>query len=285
MNNHRITEEAVARLKHCDNPRLQTIMTSVITHIHAIVGEVQPTIEEWEQAINFLTEVGRWCDDKRQEFILLSDTLGVSMLVDTLIHKMPATATESTVLGPFHVSGAPELAFGANISRNGSGEPTLVIGKVLSTDGMPIQNAKLDVWQASGEGYYDVQQPEKYPDMNLRGVFRTDHDGIFGFCTEKPSSYPIPTDGPVGAMLRSVGRHAWRPAHIHFIVSADKHEPLTTHLFVAGDSYLESDVVQAVKDSLIVEFKMSEDTIEAKRFELTVPYCKVQEDFVLVPKT
>jgi protocatechuate 3,4-dioxygenase beta subunit len=283
MDNQNITEEALARLENCDNPRLKTVMTSVISHLHSIVREVEPTMEEWDQAINFLTEVGHWCDDKRQEFILLSDTLAVSILVDALLHQKPAPASEGTLLGPFHVPGAPELEFGANISRDGTGEPTLVTGRVLSTDGLPIQNAKLDVWQASAEGYYDVQQPEKFPDMNLRGIFRTDAGGKFGFCTEKPASYPIPTDGPVGEMLRALGRHAWRPAHIHFIVSAEEHESLTTHLFVAGDPYLDSDVVQAVKEGLIVDFKESNDSTEANNFDLSTPYFKLHEEFVLAP--
>lgn len=281
MNDHKITEDALARLENCDDPRLKAVMTSVITHLHAVVREVEPTVDEWAQAIDFLTQVGHWCDDKRQEFILMSDTLAVSMLVDAFANSKPEGATESTVLGPFHVQGAPELPFGANISKGRSGEPTLVTGRVLSGDGSPIANAKLDVWQASAEGFYDVQEPDKFPDMNLRGIFHTDEEGRFGFCTEKPASYPIPTDGPVGAMLKALGRHAWRPAHIHFLVSAERHEVLTTHLFVKGDPYLDSDVVQAVKDSLIVEFKQSDDTAEADQFGLSAPYFKLDENFVL----
>jgi len=188
----------------------------------------------------------------------------VSMLVDTLAHPKPESATESTVLGPFHVPGAPELPFGANISKGRSGEPTLVTGRVLGIDGTPIANAKLDVWQASAEGFYDVQETERFPDMNLRGIFYTDSQGQFGFCTEKPASYPVPTDGPVGVMLKALGRPAMRPAHIHFMVSAEQHQPLTTHLFVRGDPYLNSDAVQAVKDSLIVDFKQLDDPVEAK---------------------
>ena len=276
-----ITAEALARLENCDDPRLKSIMTSVITHLHAVVREVEPTLEEWGQAIDFLTQVGHWCDDTRQEFILLSDTLAVSMLVDTLAHRKPDSATESTVLGPFHVPDAPELQFGANISRGRSGEPTLVTGRVLGIDGTPIANAKLDVWQASAEGLYDVQEIERFPDMNLRGIFYTDSEGQFGFCTEKPASYPVPTDGPVGVMLKALGRHAMRPAHIHFMVSAEQHQPLTTHLFVRGDPYLESDAVQAVKDSLIVDFKQLDDPVEAEQFGISSPYFRVNEDFRL----
>ena len=276
-----ITAEALARLENCDDPRLKSIMTSVITHLHAVVREVEPTLGEWGQAIDFLTQVGHWCDDTRQEFILLSDTLAVSMLVDALAHRKPDSATESTVLGPFHVPGAPELQFGANISKGRSGEPTLVTGRVLGIDGTPIANAKLDVWQASAEGLYDVQETERFPDMNLRGIFYTDSEGQFGFCTEKPASYPVPTDGPVGVMLKALGRHAMRPAHIHFMVSAEQHQPLTTHLFVRGDPYLESDAVQAVKDSLIVDFKQLDDPVEAEQFGISSPYFRVNEDFRL----
>ena len=256
-------------------------MTSVITHLHAVVKEVEPNNEEWRQAIEFLTQVGHWCDDTRQEFILLSDTLGVTMLVDTVTQRKPTGVTESTVLGPFHVQGAPDLPFGANISKGQTGEPTLVTGHILSQNGLPIAGATVDVWQASAQGLYDVQEPEQFPDMNLRAIFHTDQDGRFGFCTEKPAPYPVPTDGPVGTMLKALGRHAWRPAHLHFMISAEEHQSLTTHLFVKGDPYLESDAVQAVKDSLIVDFSLSHDNTEADRFGLPTPYYKVQEDFVL----
>jgi len=256
-------------------------MTSVITHLHAVVKEVEPSNEEWRQAIEFLTQVGHWCNDTRQEFILLSDTLGVTMLVDTVTQRNPTGVTESTVLGPFHVQGAPDLPFGANISKGQTGEPTLVTGHILSQNGLPIAGATVDVWQASAQGLYDVQEPEQFPDMNLRAVFHTDQNGRFGFCTEKPAPYPVPTDGPVGTMLKALGRHAWRPAHLHFMISAEEHHSLTTHLFVKGDPYLESDAVQAVKDSLIVDFSLSHDNTEADHFGLPTPYYKVQEDFVL----
>ena len=281
MDNHQITEDALSRLNNCDDPRLKEVMTSVITHLHAVVKEVEPNNEEWRQAIEFLTQVGHWCDDTRQEFILLSDTLGVTMLADTVIQQKPTGVTESTVLGPFHVQGAPDLPFGANISKGQTGKPTLVTGHILSQNGLPIAGATVDVWQASAQGLYDVQEPEQFPDMNLRAVFHTDQNGRFGFCTEKPAPYPGPTDGPVGTMLKALGRHAWRPAHLHFMISAEEHQSLTTHLFVKGDPYLESDAVQAVKDSLIVDFSLSHDNTEADRFGLPTPYYKVQEDFVL----
>ena len=281
MDNHQITEDALSRLNNCNDPRLKEVMKSVITHLHAVVKEVEPNNQEWRQAIDFLTQVGHWCNDTRQEFILLSDTLGVTMLADTVIQQKPTGVTESTVLGPFHVQGAPDLPFGANISKGQMGEPTLVTGHILSQNGLPIAGAAVDVWQASAQGLYDVQEPEQFPDMNLRAVFHTDEEGRLAFCTEKPATYPVPTDGPVGTMLKALGRHAWRPAHLHFMISAEEHQSLTTHLFVKGDPYLESDAVQAVKDSLIVDFSISQNDTEANQFGLPIPYYKVQEDFIL----
>ncbi len=249
------SEEAViARLENCDDPRFKEIMNSAIRHLHAFVKEVEPTMEEWMQAIQFLTATGQICDDKRQEWILASDTLGVSMLVDAINHRKPPGATESTVLGPFHVAGAAELPMGSDICKDEKGEPCIVAGRVLDADGEPVQDAVLDVWQTNGEGFYDVQQPDEQPEMNLRGKFRTGADGRYWLRTVKPVSYPIPTDGPVGKMLEKMGRHAYRPAHIHFIVAAPGYEPVTTHIFLEGDEYIESDAVFGVKDSLIVPF-------------------------------
>ncbi len=249
------SEEAViARLANCDDPRFEEVMISAIRHLHAFVKEVEPTMEEWMQAIQFLTATGQICDDKRQEWILASDTLGVSMLVDAINHRKPPGATESTVLGPFHVDGAAELPMGSEICKDEKGEPCIVAGRVLDADGKPVQDAVLDVWQTNGEGFYDVQQPDEQPEMNLRGKFRTGADGRYWLRTVKPVSYPIPTDGPVGKMLDKMGRHAYRPAHIHFIVAAPGYEPVTTHIFLEGDEYIESDAVFGVKDSLIVPF-------------------------------
>lgn len=247
-------ETVLARLSECPDGRLSEVMSSVIRHLHAMVKEVEPTQEEWMTAIRFLTEVGQMCDERRQEWILLSDILGVSMLIDAINNRKPAMATPSTVLGPFHVEGAPELPLGANISKTGKGEPLLVSGRVLDEAGRAIAGAELDIWQTSPDGFYDVQQPDEQPAMNLRGRFRTDKDGVFHFRSIKPCSYPIPTDGPVGKLLTGMGRHPYRPAHIHFIISADGYEPVTTHLFVEGDEYLDSDAVFGVKDALIVPF-------------------------------
>ena len=229
-------------------------MTSLINHLHAFIKDVEPTNEEWMAGIKFLTDTGHMCTDWRQEFILLSDTLGVSMLVETINNRKPSGATETTVLGPFHIAGAPHLPNGANICLDGKGEPMLVKGRVTDLQGKPIAGALLDVWQANEDGFYDVQQKGIQPDMNLRGIFTTDADGTYSFRSAKPKYYPIPDDGPVGKMLSALGRHSFRPAHVHFIVGAEGFHPITTHYFVPGDPYLESDAVFGVKESLIVEF-------------------------------
>lgn len=277
-----ITESVLRSLEQTPNPRLKAIMTSLITHLHAFIREVELTEEEWWQAIQFLTRVGQMCNDRRQEFILLSDTLGVSMLVDAINHRADGRATESTVLGPFYREGAPELPAGASTSLDGRGEPAVITGRVLSTDGTPIPNALLDVWEGGDNGLYEQQDPNQ-PDMNLRGRFRTDAEGRFTIVAIKPVSYPIPDDGPVGDMLRALNRHPYRPAHIHFIVSADGYVPVTTHLFARGDPYLSSDAVFGVKESLIVDFVRHDSADEAAQHGVRAPFYTVEYDFVLKP--
>ncbi len=278
------SEAAVlARLAECRNPRLTQVMTSAVHHLHAFVKEVEPSMEEWMQAIQFLTRTGQICDDKRQEWILLSDTLGVSMLVETINHRATAGATEQTVLGPFHVTGAPVLPLGSNICRDGKGAPCVVRGRVLGVDGQPIAGALLDVWQTSEDGFYDIQQPGIQPEGNLRGRFHSAADGSYWFVTVKPCSYPIPTDGPVGALLAGMGRHPYRPAHIHLIASAEGFEPVTTHIFVKGDPYLESDAVFGVKESLIREFVEVADPAAAAPWGVTAPFWTTEFDVRLKP--
>jgi catechol 1,2-dioxygenase len=284
FNEHTATAAVIDRMSACKDARLKEIMTSLVTHLHAVFREVEPTTEEWMAAIQFLTATGQKCDDKRQEFILLSDVLGVSMLVDALNHRKPSGATESTVLGPFFVAGAPKLQMGASISKDGKGEPVHVSGRVLDLEGRPIAGAVLDIWQTSSEGFYDVQDPNQ-PEMNLRGLFTTAGDGRFFFRTVKPSSYPIPTDGPVGRLLLALGRHPMRPAHIHFIIGAPGFEPVTTHMFVAGDEYLDSDAVFGVKGSLVVPFVAHDDAAGAKKLGLDNPYYTAEHDFTLVRRT
>jgi catechol 1,2-dioxygenase len=274
------TEVVVESLAGTPDPRFKQLITSVISHLHAIVKEVEPTTAEWMTALEFLTRTGQICNAKRQEFILLSDVLGVSMLVDAINHRKPSGATESTVLGPFHVPGAPALAMGSNISKDPGGEPVFVRGTVRDTQGNPVKDATLDVWQTSSEGFYDVQDERQSP-MNLRGLFKTSEDGQFWFTTIKPSSYPIPTDGPVGEILAAMGRSEMRPAHVHFIVAAKGFDCVTTHLFVAGDEYLKSDAVFGVKESLIVSFKHQDDPLQARKLGIGNPFYLVEHDLVL----
>jgi len=248
-----LTAEVLKRVGKAPNARTRKLMQSLVKHLHAFVREVRPTQEEWFQGIQFLTATGHVCDDKRQEFILMSDTLGVSMLVDFINYGKVGNATESTVLGPFFVAGAPEMPLGANITKPGTpGEPCVVNCTVKDMKGMPVASAMIDVWEAGGDGFYDVQKPEG---TNLRARFRSDAQGKFHFRCVKPVSYPVPHDGPVGKMLVATGRHPMRPGHLHFMIEAPGCDKLVTHLFVKGDRYLDSDAVFGVKNSLIVNFK------------------------------
>jgi hydroxyquinol 1,2-dioxygenase len=252
-----LTDEVVARFSDAPDPRLRQIMQSLIRHLHAFAVDVRLTQAEWLAGIRFLTATGQKCDDKRQEFILLSDTLGLSMLVDLLEHEREDHATESTVLGPFYVPGSPERAHGDSIAERPSGEPALVSGRVLDVDGRPIAGAEVDVWQNGDDMLYAVQDPDA-PQTNLRGLFRTTDDGRYAFLGVRPTDYPIPEDGPVGGMLAVTGRHAWRAAHLHFIVRAAGFRPVTTHVFDDGSRYLDSDTVFGVKPSLVRHFERHE---------------------------
>ncbi|MEV0742949.1 intradiol ring-cleavage dioxygenase [Streptomyces sp. NPDC050549] len=276
-----VTDEAVASLRETADPRLQELLSGLIRHLHAFALETRLTQAEWEQAIRFLTETGQACTDTRQEFILLSDVLGLSMLVETINGDREAGATESTVLGPFHMTESPVRELGANIDLVGGGEPCVVSGRIVSGNGTPLPGALLDVWQADGNGFYDVQRPDVQPAGNGRGLFTTDAEGRFWFRTCVPSPYPIPTDGPVGDLLRATGRHPYRPAHIHFIASAEGHAPVTTHIFVAGSDYLDSDAVFAVKQSLVEDFTPTDDPSLAREFGIENPFRHAQFDLVL----
>jgi len=266
-----LTAEVLRRIGKTRDPRLKQVMTSLIRHLHAFTREVRPTQEEWMQGIQFITETGKWCDGKRQEWILMSDTLGVSMLVDALNYKAVAGATESTVLGPFHREAAPEYPLGANISKNaGDGLACEVAGTVRDAAGRPVAGAKLDVWEAGADGFYDSQKGDA---MNLRGVFRVDAQGRFRFRCVRPEFYPVPHDGPVGRMLTATGRHPMRPPHLHFWITARGYKPLITHLFVKGGRYLDSDAVFGVKPELIIDFKKGKDGVSRASY-----------DFVLMPQ-
>ena len=263
-----LTAEVLRRLEGTPDPRLKEVMSAFVRHMHAFVREVRPTQEEWFHGIQFLAETGHWCDDKRQEFILMSDTLGVSMLVDFINYGASGSATESTVLGPFFVEGAPELPLGANIVKPGTpGEPCKVSGSVRDTSGKPVAGALVDVWEAGGDGFYDVQKPEG---VNLRARFRADAEGRFHFHCVLPVSYPVPHDGPVGRMLAATGRHPMRPGHLHFKLSAPGCDTLVTHLFVKGDDYLDSDAVFGVKESLVVEFTKGADGTHSAHYDFVL---------------
>jgi len=281
-NEEQITRNVLDSMANTPNPRLKQVMTSLIIHLHTFIREVELSQEEWALGIQFLTRAGQICDEKRQEFILLSDITGTSMLVDAINHRLSEGATESTVFGPFYREGAPELPMGATISQDGKGEPAVVTGQVRSTNGTPIAGALLDVWETDENGLYEQQDPEQ-PDMNLRGKFRTDHEGRYFFVGIKPVSYAIPDDGPVGQLLRALSRHPFRPAHIHLLVSADGFMSVTTHLFVKGDPYLDSDAVFGTKDSLVVDFIRHTSEEEAARYHVTAPFYTVHFDFVLKP--
>lgn len=264
------------------DPRHKEIFEAVTRHLHALVRDLRPTLAEWDQAIAFLTEVGQMSDDTRQEFVLLSDVLGASMLVESL--NDDEHGTEGTVLGPFHMTESPRRALGDSISEVGLDRPAVVTGSVVDGVGRPVPGASVDVWQCDEDGFYDVQRPDVQPPGNGRGMFTTDENGEFWFRTVVPSHYPIPTDGPVGRLLEASSRHPYRPAHVHLIVDADGFRPVTTHVFVADSPYLDSDAVFAVKQSLIRPFTVAEDPTEAERYAVTTPFRRAHFDVQLVSR-
>jgi protocatechuate 3,4-dioxygenase beta subunit len=281
QNDSALTGQVVASFADTPDARLRVLMQSLVRHLHAFVNEVEPTEAEWMGAIRFLTETGKMCDDLvRQEFILLSDTLGVSMLVDAINHRYATGATDTTVFGPFYIEGMPERAYGENMAFT-PGTPVIVRGRVLDTHDEPVAGAVLDVWQTAENGMYSGQDTAQ-PHGNLRGRYRTDAEGRYAITTILPVSYPIPTDGPVGKMLGATGRHPWRPAHLHFMIDAPGHRKLVTHLFDEDDKFLESDAVFGVKPSLMVAYRDRPANDElARQFKLNGPYREACYDFVL----
>jgi protocatechuate 3,4-dioxygenase beta subunit len=247
-----LTDDVLRAYAETPDPRARELLTSLIRHLHAFASETRLTTQEWMAGLQFLTAVGQKCDDERQEFILLSDVLGLSSLVEST--NAPDGATEPTVLGPFYLPGAPHKEPGESIGRLQDGEPTLIRGRVTDTDGRPISGATLDIWQCASNGRYDIQDPDQ-PPFNLRGVFGTGADGRYLLRAVRPVGYPVPVDGPVGDVFRLSGRHHWRAAHVHAIVSAPGHQPVTTHIFDAANEYLDTDAVFGVRDSLIQEFR------------------------------
>jgi len=280
LNENTITDEALSRIGPNANPRVRSVSEALIRHLHAFIREIEPSQAEWEYGINFLTRVGQMCTDKRQEFILLSDALGVSMLVDAINHRLPEGATETTVFGPFYVEARRDFPLGADISEGVEGTPMLVTGTVSSVEGKPLAGADIDVWHSDDEGFYDVQQGDS---LAMRGHFRADADGRFHFWSIRPRYYPIPDDGPVGEMLKAQGRHPFRPEHVHFMIAAQDCETLVTHVFAEGDPYLDSDVVFGVKNSLIAKFDEHGPGIAADGRTIDTPYVHLNYDFVLKP--
>ena len=277
-----LSDAVIAAMAGAKDARFKEIMTGLVKHLHAFIREVDLTEAEWLAGIQFLTAVGQKCDEKRQEFILLSDTLGATTMKDIINNRKPPGVTEYTILGPFHRPDAPKFPLAGDIAGRIHGESVFLRGRVLGPDGSPIPNAMLDVWQSDAEGFYDLQKA----DVNgtaLRGIFHTDADGNYHFRSIKPAFYPIPDDGPVGQMLIAMGRHPYRPAHIHFIVSAGGYQPVTTELFVAGDPYLDSDAVFGVRESLIVPFVRNDSEEDAQRLGASVPFFTADYDFILEP--
>lgn len=278
----RLTDEALARFDGATPARFREVMQSLVKHLHAFAREVNLTEDEWAAGIDFLTRTGQTCTDTRQEFILLSDTLGLSMQVVRINHPATAGATESTVVGPFFVPNAPLYRNGDDLANGAPGEPCFVSGQVRSTSGEPLAGAHLDVWQADDEGLYDVQR-ESMDGAQNRGQLDADEHGRFWFWSVKPTPYPIPHDGPVGVMLAAARRSPMRPAHIHFRVSKAGYAPLITHVFVAGDPYLDSDAVFGVKESLIAAFDRYEPGVGPDGREMSRPFYTVRYDFALAP--
>jgi len=277
-----LTDIVMERWKAIPDPRLKEVMQSLIKHLHAFVRDIEPTNAEWFKAIDFLTRTGKMCDDKRQEFILSSDVLGVSMLVDAINNRLPSGATPTTVEGPFHIPDAPEIANGGNMAKDAPGIPTVVVGKVRSLEGQPIAGAVLDLWQTDGEGLYESQKGIEEPWM--RGLYHTQQDGSFAVRTVAPIAYTIPMDGTVGELVSKTKISHFRPAHIHFAVSAPGHHPVVTHLFQKGDEYIENDVVYGVKEPLIVEFVKRPPGKAPNGETINEPWYEVQYDFVLPPQ-
>ena len=259
-----LTRDVIDRMGNAKSARLQEVMEVVIRHLHAIVREAKVTQGEWSQAIDFLTRAGKMCSESRQEFILLSDILGVSMLVDAVDNVAGPGISDSTVLGPFYAGHQRELAQGDSILlREEAGEPLVMSGRVTDPEGQPVADALIEVWQTAPNQLYDVQDRDQ-PQGHLRASFRTSIAGTYRFQTIMPVSYPIPDDGPAGQLLRAMGRHPFRPAHIHFMISAPGYRTLVTHLFFEGDEFLESDAVFGVKSSLVVrpELKGGINTVD-----------------------
>lgn len=282
LDENTITAATIARHEQCGDPRTKALMTKLIQSLHNFARDVELTEEEWAVGIAFLTSVGKKCSDTRQEFILLSDTLGLSTLVCAQNNRKPKECTESTVFGPFHLKSSPPLLMGADISKGTSGEPCFVSGVVRDLNGKSIEGAAIEVWQADGAGFYDVQYSD-FGEHRLRATLHTGADGTYHFRTVLAASYPIPTDGPVGDMLAALGRHPWRPAHLHYRISAPGYQTLVTHIFRDGDPYLDSDAVFGVRSTLVGEWIRHIDARAPNGEPMSEPFYTLSYDFVLSP--
>jgi hydroxyquinol 1,2-dioxygenase len=278
-----ITEAVLEKLLQTRDARTGAICAALVRHLHAFVREIRPTTAEWEQAIAFLTATGQKCDDKRQEFILLSDTLGVSTLVDAINNPVDGDITQSTVLGPFYLPAAPGFAAGDHIGGQLDGTPLYVEAGVHAPDGTPIADAVVDIWHSDEAGFYDVQQLEKAGGLAGRGQFRTDAAGRLHFWTVRPAAYPIPHDGPVGVMLEAQGRHPYRPEHVHFLIDAPGYRKLVTQIFADGDRYLDSDVVFGVKQSLVRDYILHQGGDAPDGRTMDGAWVSLSHTFVLAP--
>jgi hydroxyquinol 1,2-dioxygenase len=252
-----ITQAVIARFADTPDARLKEVMTSLVQHLHAFAREVKLTEAEWFQGIQFLTRTGEITDDKRQEFILLSDTLGLSMLTVAMNNDKPLGCTEATVFGPFYVEGAPAYDLGEDVANGAAGEPCTVRGTVRGLNGEAVAGAEIHVWQADAEGKYDVQRAGQ--EHQARGVLQADGKGSYHFRSILAEAYPIPDDGPVGDLLKATRRHPWRPAHLHFMIKAPGYQTLITHVFRNGDGYLDSDAVFGVRESLVADWVKQPD--------------------------
>lgn len=280
LNEDTLTKETIRAVTGGKDERIRAVSEALVRHLHAFIREIEPSQAEWEFGIDFLTRVGKMCSETRQEFILLSDTLGVSMLVDAINHRQPEGVTETTVFGPFYVESRPELPLGANMSPNETGVPLFVSGTVSDIEGRPIAGASVDAWHSDDDGHYDVQVGS---DLRMRARFRSDAEGRFWFWTVRPTFYPIPNDGPVGDMLAAQGRHPYRPEHVHFMIAALGQKTLVTHLFIDEDPYLDSDVVFGVKSSLVTRYRY-ETAGEAPDGSISLrDYLSLEYHFVLSP--
>lgn len=282
LNEHNISDEVLRSIADTPDRRLHQILANLVRHLHDFARETKLTEAEWMAGISFLTRTGHLCTDQRQEFILLSDTLGLSQLIVAQSHSRPVQATEQTVFGPFFVPGAPKLApHGGDLAVGLAGDPLFVTAQVVS-DGTPLPDALVDAWQADSHGYYDVQAEDWTPDgAKLRAQFRTDSDGKFSFRSVLPKSYPIPVDGTVGEMLRATNRSPMRPAHLHFKIEKPGYDPLITHVFAEGDEYLDSDAVFGVRGSCIGDYVWHEGGVTPAGERVEAPFYTLDYRFTL----